>query len=69
MFTQAGVNKIKQTVQAIPLLETIIERILTRLNLVTREEFDIQTAVLRKTRLKLDALEQKVTVLEKKLSD
>lgn len=36
----------------------------SRLDLVSREEFDIQTAVLEKTRAKLDALEVKVAELE-----
>jgi BMFP domain-containing protein YqiC len=37
-----------------------------RMDLVTREEFDIQSRVLAKTREKLEALEAKVTALEKK---
>jgi hypothetical protein len=37
-----------------------------KLDLVTREEFDIQTEVLRRTREKLEALEQRVTELETK---
>jgi ubiquinone biosynthesis accessory factor UbiK len=35
-----------------------------RMDLVTREEFDIQAAVLARTRAKLEALEQRVTALE-----
>lgn len=35
-----------------------------KLNLVTREEFDIQTNVLTRTRDKLEKLEQKVSLLE-----
>lgn len=35
-----------------------------RLDLVTREEFDIQAAVLARTREKLGALEARVTALE-----
>ena len=37
-----------------------------RMDLVTREEFDIQSRVLAKTREKLEVLEAKVTALEKK---
>jgi|UniRef100_UPI004047DA11 BMFP domain-containing protein YqiC len=37
-----------------------------KLDLVTREEFDLQTQVLAKTRAKLEALEAKVNALEKK---
>jgi hypothetical protein len=36
----------------------------SKLDLVTREEFDIQAQVLAKTRRKLDALEAKVSELE-----
>jgi len=41
---------------------------ITRLDLVTREEFEIQSAVLQRTRIKLEQLEKKVTELEEKLS-
>lgn len=37
---------------------------LARLDLVTREEFDTQQAVLRRTREKLEALEKQVRELE-----
>jgi len=37
-----------------------------KLDLVTREEFDLQTQVLARTRAKLEELEAKVTVLENK---
>ena len=36
---------------------------LSRLDLVTREEFDVQRAVLLRTREKLDALEQRLAEL------
>lgn len=39
-----------------------------KLDLVTREEFDIQTQVLAKTREKLEALEKRVADLEAKQS-
>lgn len=35
-----------------------------KLDLVSREEFDVQTRVLARTRAKLDALEQQVAELE-----
>ncbi|HEX5757488.1 MAG TPA: accessory factor UbiK family protein [Arenimonas sp.] len=41
---------------------------LGKLELVTREEFDVQRAVLLRTREKLDALERQVEVLEAKLA-
>jgi len=37
---------------------------LAKLDLVTREEFDVQRAVLLRTREKLDALDRAVTALE-----
>jgi len=37
---------------------------LARLDLVTRQEFDVQAAVLRRTREKLEALEQRLAKLE-----
>ena len=38
----------------------------SKLDLVTREEFDLQTQVLAKTRAKLEELEAKVNALENK---
>jgi len=38
---------------------------LSKLDLVTREEFEVQEAVLARTREKLDALEQRLQELEK----
>jgi BMFP domain-containing protein YqiC len=40
----------------------------SKLDLVTREEFDIQAQVLAKTRAKLDALELRVAELEARLA-
>ena len=37
---------------------------LAKLNLVTREEFEVQRAVLLRTREKIDALERAVQILE-----
>ena len=42
---------------------------LGKLDLVTREEFEVQRAVLLRTREKLDAMERAVTVLEARLAD
>lgn len=41
-----------------------LEAGLAKLELVTREEFDVQTAVLARTRQKLEALERQVAELE-----
>ncbi len=43
-----------------------LESSLRKMNLVTREEFEIQTAVLQRTREKLEALEKIVKQLEDK---
>jgi hypothetical protein len=49
-------------------LETRFRAVLTsaleKMDLVTREEFDIQSTVLERTQLKLEALEQKLRELE-----
>ncbi len=42
---------------------------LRELELVTREEFEVQRSVLLRTREKLEALEEQVAGLESKLSD
>jgi BMFP domain-containing protein YqiC len=41
---------------------------LAKLDLVTREEFEVQRAVLLRTREKIDALERTVQVLEARLA-
>lgn len=46
-----------------------LESTLGRLNLVTREEFDVQQAVLARTREKLKALEVRVAALEQASND
>ena len=40
---------------------------LARLNLVTREELEVQTAVLARTRARLEELEKQVAAMEKAL--
>lgn len=42
----------------------ILQSALGRLDLVTREEFEVQKAVLAKTRQKLEALEERVAKIE-----
>lgn len=44
--------------------KAVLQRKLSQLDVVTREEFDIQTQVLIKTRAKLDALEARLAELE-----
>ena len=45
---------------------SVLRASLAKLDLVTREEFEVQEAVLAKTRAKLEALEAKVRELEGK---
>lgn len=47
-------------------LKVFLESWLSRMNLVTREEFDAQTALLARTREKLEKLEALVAELERK---
>ncbi len=46
--------------------KTFLVSALQKLDVVTREEYDIQVAVLVRTREKLEALEQQVNALEDK---
>ena len=46
--------------------KSILESGLTKMDLVSREEFDIQVKVLAKTREKIDKLEQQLAELEKR---
>lgn len=47
----------------------ILQGGLGKLDLVTREEFEVQKAVLAKTRTKLEALEKRVADMEQKILD
>ncbi len=47
----------------------ILKAGLTRLDLVTRDEFEVQAAVLRRTREKLEALEKQIAELEEKAAN
>ena len=47
-------------------LKAMLAAFLSRVDLVTREEFDVQREVLARTRAKLAELEAKVAELEKK---
>ena len=48
-------------------LRSTLGAALNKLNVVTREEFEIQQGVLARTRAKVDALERRVRELEKAL--
>ncbi|MEE8731084.1 MAG: accessory factor UbiK family protein [Rahnella inusitata] len=58
-FGEDAEKKIRQVLQAQ----------FSRMDLVNREEFDVQTQVLLRTREKLAALEQRLAALEGKLTD
>jgi ubiquinone biosynthesis accessory factor UbiK len=68
-------GKINQAIESSPAkdIEKNVKAMMTqgfsKLDLVTREEFDIQAQVLAKTRAKLEALEQRFTELEEKLAE
>ena len=49
-------------------LNTMLQSSFAKLDLVTRDEFDAQTAVLQRTREKLEQLEAQVAALEAKLN-
>jgi hypothetical protein len=49
-------------------LKAALNATFARMNLVTREEFDVQTALLSRTRELLEDLERKVVELEAKLA-
>ena len=48
-------------------MRTMLTGMLSKLDVVTREEFDVQREVLKRTREKLTELEEKVALLENQL--
>ena len=65
-------DKIREIIKNSPIEEmenninALLRSMFTKLDLINREEFDIQSEVLKKTRLKLEALEAKLKALETK---
>jgi ubiquinone biosynthesis accessory factor UbiK len=57
-----GLRESKEELQQT--FKTTLQSGLSKLDLVTREEFDVQRAVLLRTREKLEALERTVAALE-----
>ncbi len=49
--------------------KTLLQSGLDRMDLVTREEYEVQRAVLERTREKLEALEARLAELEKALDE
>lgn len=66
-------NKIREIVNASPIadveknINALLKGALTKMELVTREEFDVQAEVLRNTREKLSLLEEKLSELESQI--
>ena len=50
-------------------LQAALQAALSKLNLVSRDEFDAQAAVLQRTREKLEQLEQQVATLQQQLDE
>ena len=48
-------------------IRSLLQQSLSKMNLVTREEFDVQSAVLQRTRDKLEQLEREVAQLTKQM--
>lgn len=63
-------NKIKEIAESPPIndanknMHALLKSMLTKMELVTREEFEIQTEVLKKSQANINALEQKIQQLE-----
>jgi len=63
-------NKIREIVKDSPLpdieknIDALLKGMFTKMELVTREEFDVQTEVLKRTRQKLEELEKKLCEIE-----
>jgi BMFP domain-containing protein YqiC len=66
-------NKIKKLIKDSPIndiednINALLKSTFTKMDLVTREEFDVQTGVLKKTREKLEKLEEQLSKIEKNL--
>ena len=58
----AGLREAQQDIEKN--FRTVLQNTLAKLDLVTREEFDVQTRVLARTREKLEALEKTLAGLE-----
>ena len=66
-------NKIKKLIKDSPIndiednINALLKSTFTKMDLINREEYDVQTEVLKKTRAKVEALETKIKDIEKKL--
>jgi len=55
--------------EAMSHLRVAVDRLFEQMDLVTREEFDAQAAVLKRSREKIDHLEQQIQQLEQSLQN
>jgi BMFP domain-containing protein YqiC len=62
-----GLSNLKEDLEKS--FHAILQSALGRLDLVTREEFEVQKAVLAKTRAKLEDLEKRVAAMEAQILD
>jgi hypothetical protein len=68
-------NKIKDLINSSPVgdieknLNALLKSMFTKMELVTREEFEVQADVLRNTRQKLELLEARLAELESSASE
>jgi len=60
-----GLNNLKDDMEKN--VHALLQSALSKLDLVSREEFEVQKAVLAKTRLRLEELEKRVEELENKI--
>ncbi len=67
-------NKIREIINNSPLadieknINALLRGVFTKMELISREEFDVQVQVLANTKQKLELLEAKLTFLEAELS-
>ena len=65
-------DKIRKVIEHSPIsdindnIHALLQGMFAKLDLISREEFDVQTQVLKRTREKLEALEAKIESLETK---
>jgi len=59
IISDSPINDIEENINA------LLRGIFTKMDLITREEFDVQTGVLKRTREKLESIEKKLTEIEK----
>lgn len=60
-----GVKNLAEGLEA--KVKQVLQNQLSRLDFVSREEFDVQTQVLMRTREKLEAMEKRVEALEQRI--